>query len=71
MTYERQSLQMIAHYMANSGLAMNFVMQVFDAAHDYEGVDDLCQLWANEPDPAERKSIESDLRDLLRDINKK
>jgi hypothetical protein len=50
---------------------MNFVMQVFDAAHDYEGVDDLCQLWANEPDPAERKSIESDLRDLLRDINKK
>lgn len=55
----------IANQMTKAGLSDDFVAATIRTAMEYEGVEDLVKMWANEDDKNEREEIIADIQEMI------
>ena len=54
--------------MRKMGLPEEFLRSLMRTVSDFEGIEDLMNLWMNEDDPQDRDEVIADLRESLEDI---
>jgi hypothetical protein len=69
-TKQEKHMIEIGHVMLEEGLTHEFVSDAVQAALEYEGVQDLMDIWLNENGKDEQALIIDDIVDLIDDVKR-